>query len=411
MTPAPAAIDAVPREYAMTPSFNDDTSSDPSAPPASPAPATSAGAAVDVAPREHDTAPDSYDDSAVSLALARMLLVAGDTPPVQTATVDGIPPAPATSLAASTAAASPPAEATITAAPPRAATTTTTLEVAPGAPSPMIPSFELVYSRRQKQSLPDTMLPEADISPACPGTPNSRKRFLAKITKKTAKILPTPRANSPRKRPDYPYFILYHRLDKIAPLIGSLPCASLTAGKLPLRGVPASAPLSAAAAGIPTSQEADVAVWRDGASPLAPAAATVTGLLSSFDVVAFLASHVGGTAAALRTPAGDVAAHERALVREVEPHTSFQFVDARLIEIVELMKQGARRFLVRKNITEACTVDKKPFGKFYKILQGRAEDHCDATGGSGWQPDRQPVIVVAVATPTWRPPRRPSRPH
>ncbi|KAG2580192.1 hypothetical protein PVAP13_6NG322200 [Panicum virgatum] len=135
--------------------------------------------------------------------------------------------------------------------------------------------------------------------------------------------------------------------------------ADLTAGKPPLRGVPASAPLSAAAAAIPASQEADVAVWRDGASPLAPAAATVIGLISSFDVVAFLASHVGGTAAALRTPAGDVVAHQPALVREVEPHT-------RLIEIVELMKQGARRVLVRKNITEACTVDKKPFAPFYK---------------------------------------------
>ena len=97
--------------------------------------------------------------------------------------------------------------------------------------------------------------------------------------------------------------------------------ADLTAGKPPLRGVPASAPLSAAAAAIPASQEADVAVWRDGASPLAPAAATVIGLLSSFDVVAFLASHAGGTAAALRTPAGDVVAHQPALVREVEPHT------------------------------------------------------------------------------------------
>ena len=37
-----------------------------------------------------------------------------------------------------------------------------------------------------------------------------------------------------------------------------------------------------------------------------------------------------------------------------------------MIEIVELMKQGARRVLVRKNITEACTVDKKPFAPFYK---------------------------------------------
>jgi len=40
-----------------------------------------------------------------------------------------------------------------------------------------------------------------------------------------------------------------------------------------------------------------------------------------------------------------------------------------LIEIVELMKQGARRVLVRKNISEACTVvDKKPFAPFYKAV-------------------------------------------
>lgn len=105
--------------------------------------------------------------------------------------------------------------------------------------------------------------------------------------------------------------------------------ADLTAGKPPLKGVPASAPLSAAAAAIPESQEAAVAVWRDGASPLAPAAATVVGLLSSLDVVAFLASHLGGPAAALRTPAGDVVAHEPALVREVEPHA--RWVHAKLL--------------------------------------------------------------------------------
>ncbi|KAL5222839.1 hypothetical protein ABZP36_027552 [Zizania latifolia] len=137
--------------------------------------------------------------------------------------------------------------------------------------------------------------------------------------------------------------------------------ADLTAGKPPLAGVPASAPLSAAAAAIPTSPEAAVAVWREGASPLAPAAASVLGLLSSLDVVAFLASHPCGAAAAMVTPAGDVVAHEPALVREVE-------ADARLIEIVELMKQGAMRVLVRKNITEGCAINKKPFAPFYKAV-------------------------------------------
>jgi hypothetical protein len=98
--------------------------------------------------------------------------------------------------------------------------------------------------------------------------------------------------------------------------------ADLTAGKPALAGVPASAPLSAAAAAIPSSPDAAVAVWREGASPLAPAAATVVGLLSSLDVVAFLASHRagGGTdAAAMKTPAGDVVPREQAVVQEVEP--------------------------------------------------------------------------------------------
>lgn len=103
--------------------------------------------------------------------------------------------------------------------------------------------------------------------------------------------------------------------------------ADLTAGKPPLAGVPASAPLSAAAAAIPASSEAAVAVWRvDGASHhhhhRAPtAAATVVGLLSSIDVVAFLANHPGGAAAAFMTPAGDVVPHEHTLVRQVQPDT------------------------------------------------------------------------------------------
>uniref|UniRef100_A0A0E0LX73 CBS domain-containing protein n=1 Tax=Oryza punctata TaxID=4537 RepID=A0A0E0LX73_ORYPU len=61
------------------------------------------------------------------------------------------------------------------------------------------------------------------------------------------------------------------------------------------------------------------------------------------------------------TPSGDVVAHEHALVREVQP-------DTRLIEIVELMKQGARRVLVGKNITEGCAINKQPFAPFYKTV-------------------------------------------
>uniref|UniRef100_M8BZQ5 Uncharacterized protein n=1 Tax=Aegilops tauschii TaxID=37682 RepID=M8BZQ5_AEGTA len=63
----------------------------------------------------------------------------------------------------------------------------------------------------------------------------------------------------------------------------------------------------------------------------------------------------------MRTPVGDVVPREPALVREVEP-------DARLIEIMDLMKQGARRVLVRKNFTEGCPINKQPFAPFYKAV-------------------------------------------
>jgi len=131
-TPAPAAsagvaVDDAPRALGLgsSSSFNDDSSSGPSA-----LLTADAGAPVDVVQRGLAMVPDSCDDTAVSAALARMLLVAEDTPPVHPTTVDGIPPTP--SLVVTTANASPSAVATTTATPPRAATTTTTtLAVAP----------------------------------------------------------------------------------------------------------------------------------------------------------------------------------------------------------------------------------------------------------------------------------------
>jgi len=211
-----AAVDVAPREHAMSPSLNDCTNTELSDPYATPAPVSSTRAAIDAASREYDLrtcfiedstsgipAPSSAtavvvaprepvvdDDTDVSLALARMLLVTVDTPPAPTTTVDGIPPTPATSLAATAAAAFSPAAAKTTTAPSRAAVTTATL----------------VYSRRQKQTHPatnaDASLPGDAISPTRPSSPNSgqRKRFLAKITKKTARILPTPSVKRLRSR-------------------------------------------------------------------------------------------------------------------------------------------------------------------------------------------------------------------
>ena len=192
-TPAPVAsagvdfavadVGAAAQVHAGGPCSNDDPD------PRRPAPSTDAAAGV---------APIKEDE--VSLALARMLLVAGDAPPVPTTNVDGNPLTPTTSLAAS-----PPAEATTTEVPPRAATTTTTtLASVPVAPPSLEPRFGQVYSRRQRQSqiAEEASMPVDATPPARPNTPNSgqRKQFLAKITKKTVKILPTPSTSRPHSR-------------------------------------------------------------------------------------------------------------------------------------------------------------------------------------------------------------------
>ena len=196
-------------------------------------PATAGGAAINVGPLIHDAAPGPCGEEEISRALARMLLVAGEVPLVHAISNGGAPSTTATSVAPTSplaeapttaaplaeaptttappldaepaAACSPPARTTTTELSPRAATTNaTTVVTAPAAPTPLVPCFKLVYSRRQRQPHPEPETPlQGDaISPARPGSPNScqRKRFLAKISKKTARILPTPMASRLRSR-------------------------------------------------------------------------------------------------------------------------------------------------------------------------------------------------------------------
>lgn len=68
--------------------------------------------------------------------------------------------------------------------------------------SPLLPSFPRFYSRRKKFP-PATPAPVGNgegeaCTPQSPG--DKQSRFMAKLTKKTAKILPTPRANRVRQR-------------------------------------------------------------------------------------------------------------------------------------------------------------------------------------------------------------------
>jgi hypothetical protein len=67
-------------------------------------------------------------------------------------------------------------------------------------PAPMAPSFSRTYTRRRRKLqivVPNQGTPTAGSSPGRTSTPPSRPRtcFLTKLTKKTSRILPTPRAS------------------------------------------------------------------------------------------------------------------------------------------------------------------------------------------------------------------------
>uniref|UniRef100_A0A0E0JSV9 CBS domain-containing protein n=1 Tax=Oryza punctata TaxID=4537 RepID=A0A0E0JSV9_ORYPU len=100
--------------------------------------------------------------------------------------------------------------------------------------------------------------------------------------------------------------------------------------------------LDAAARAIAASPEGAVPVWRPRATPDEPPSGTrFLGMISALDIAAFVAaSGVGDRAMA--AVVGEVVHPNPGLLREVDPGT-------RLIDALDLMKQGVKRFLVRKN--------------------------------------------------------------
>jgi len=212
-TPAPAisadeANDVAAREHAFPLG---------STPPATLAPVISVGAALEDTLLEDDLAPGSCEIVAASHALARLMLVVEDSPEASATTVDGtLPMLAATPAAAMTT--TPRISPLAPAATPTAATTTeamastgaaSTISRKAATMAALVPSFEQVYTRRHKQSRAASCL----VSDATP-TENSNsparsqwKGFMATVTKKTVKLLPTPRANRLRSRaraPDAP---------------------------------------------------------------------------------------------------------------------------------------------------------------------------------------------------------------
>ncbi|KAG6586144.1 CBS domain-containing protein CBSX6 [Cucurbita argyrosperma subsp. argyrosperma] len=96
------------------------------------------------------------------------------------------------------------------------------------------------------------------------------------------------------------------------------------------------------------------------------------GILSSLDIVAFLArtENLEDQDRAMKTPISEVVVPNPSLLRQVDPAT-------RLIDALEMMKQGVRRLLIRKSVVW------KGMSKRFSILyNGKWLKNIDAPGNS-----------------------------
>ncbi|KAL6839962.1 hypothetical protein ACP4OV_029772 [Aristida adscensionis] len=102
--------------------------------------------------------------------------------------------------------------------------------------------------------------------------------------------------------------------------------------------------LDAAARAIAASPEGAVPVWRPRAAPdEPPSGARFIGMISALDIAAFVAASGAGDRA-MRAVVGEVVVPNPGLLREIDPGT-------RLIDALDLMRHGVKRFLVRKSGT------------------------------------------------------------
>ncbi|KAL6613919.1 hypothetical protein ACP70R_036189 [Stipagrostis hirtigluma subsp. patula] len=118
----------------------------------------------------------------------------------------------------------------------------------------------------------------------------------------------------------------------------------LTVGKPEVAELRDTDTLDDAARAIAASPEGAVPVWRPRATPdEPPSGARFIGMISALDIAAFVAASGAGDRA-MRAVVGEVVQPNPGLLREIDPGT-------RLIDALELMKQGVKRFLVRKSGT------------------------------------------------------------
>ncbi|KAJ0972601.1 hypothetical protein J5N97_020560 [Dioscorea zingiberensis] len=122
----------------------------------------------------------------------------------------------------------------------------------------------------------------------------------------------------------------------------------LTLGKPEIKEFADSETVEAAVKAIGECAEGAITVWKandgcDRTDGIWPRASRFVGILHSMDLVAFLAKAGEEHERAMRTPVAEVVKPNPTLLKEVDPGT-------RLIDALELMKQGVRRLLVRKSI-------------------------------------------------------------
>ncbi|XP_039121906.1 CBS domain-containing protein CBSX6 [Dioscorea cayenensis subsp. rotundata] len=148
----------------------------------------------------------------------------------------------------------------------------------------------------------------------------------------------------------------------------------LTVGKPEIKEFADTETVEAAVKAIGECAEGAITVWKakDG---IGSRASRFVGILHSMDLVVFLAKAGEEHERAMRTPVAEVVTPNPMLLKEVDPGT-------RLIDALELMKQGVRRLLVRKSM--AWKGVSKRFSILYngKWLKTLNTSTATATGNS-----------------------------
>lgn len=121
--------------------------------------------------------------------------------------------------------------------------------------------------------------------------------------------------------------------------------------------------------------EGAITVWRRS-EEVKPKVDRFVGILNSLDVVAFIAKS-GDQEKAMKTPVAEFVQPNPGLLKEVDPGT-------RLIDALEMMKQGVRRLLVRKGLTWRGV--SKRFSILYngKWLKNSKDSVNNVSQANGW---------------------------